>query len=177
MSTLDLYDEYINKGENLLKNGTNEQKKDFIDIVCAAFKDDSKDLSGDDLSCYSIKNSIYENYQPNHNKDLEIILARLKLKKSKENNLGNKAGNNVTNIYNNMNVSVSLEQILQNQNNWNVSEPDKKEIESKLKELESIKNNKTRFWNKASGILKWAIDKGIEVFKIFAPYILKNIQH
>ena len=59
-----------------------------------------------------------------------------------------------------------------------LSEGEKKEIKDLLYSLEGIKSTKDRnmFWEKAKGLLKYLLDKGIDVGIAILPYILNGLQ-
>ena len=79
-----------------------------------------------------------------------------------------------TNVINNyVNLEVSFEQTLNDIRKSSFSDSDKEEMQCKIQELEKLKGNKKTFWEKSANVLKWAIEKGIDVFRIFAPYVLQ----
>lgn len=58
-----------------------------------------------------------------------------------------------------------------------ISPEDKKLLQEYIYSLEGIKNtkNKSKFWDKSKEVLKFLIDKGIDVAKIILPYILSGL--
>lgn len=81
----------------------------------------------------------------------------------------------------NNNISISLPSVIDAIDGVpkeELSEGEKKEIKDLLYSLEGIKSTKDRnmFWEKAKGLLKYLLDKGIDVGIAILPYILNGLQ-
>lgn len=171
-SKTDFYDEQISKLESLLANGTDSQKKKAIQSTIAVFRKEMEDLFPS--LTYNNGESLFSKSETvDLDFDLTILIDRLKKLKAESSDKNSTEADVIVN--NNLVVAISFEQTLQNIKSANCTNTEKEEMETKLTELENSKKNKTEFWKKAASILKWSIERGIEVFKIFAPYILKNI--
>lgn len=194
MDKLEFIDSYIKQCDEIIAaNDYNGAKSLSTDIV-STFKNEIDNIK-DELDNYSLsgfyssrktdflgdlkllkqklKNYYYTIRAENEKMQYELEMARLAqpiLTASAE------AKQTVNN-----NISISLPSVIDAIDGVpkeELSEGEKKEIKDLLYSLEGIKSTKDRnmFWEKAKGLLKYLLDKGIDVGIAILPYILNGLQ-
>lgn len=119
------------------------------------------------------------NYAANIKLEQDRMSYELELAKLKQPNLSATAEaiaeQSITN-----NIEISITNIIDQINkieDEKISPEDKRILQEYIYSLEGIKStkNKSKFWDKSKEVLKFLIDKGIDIAKIILPYILSGL--
>ena len=129
---------------------------------------------------YDLKAAICElEYIKEEIEDDEITIEEGSRKEREENNSSKELHQPViiNNIYNNIS---NINEIKSNiENNSNINDNDKKELIKQLRKLEDLQNSnksKNEKWRVAKDIIKFVIDKGVDVAIMYLPQIWKALQ-
>lgn len=129
---------------------------------------------------YDLKAAICElEYIKEEIEDDEITIEEGSRKEREENNSSKELHQPViiNNIYNNIS---NINEIKSNiENNSNINDNDKKELIEQLRKLEDLQNSnksKNEKWRVAKDIIKFVIDKGVDVAIMYLPQIWKALQ-
>ena len=129
---------------------------------------------------YDLKAAICElEYIKEEIEDDEITIEEGSGKERKENNSSKELHQPViiNNIYNNIS---NINEIKSNiENNSSINDNDKKELIEQLRKLEDLQNSnksKNEKWRVAKDIIKFVIDKGVDVAIMYLPQIWKALQ-
>lgn len=82
--------------------------------------------------------------------------------------------NNENHNENNIDISLSIQQAIKQTENSGLDEETKREVLQKLEEIKQLTEEKTRkknVWEKVKNILKWVIERGIDVAAIVVPVL------
>ncbi len=119
------------------------------------------------------------NYAANIKMEQDRMAHELELAKLKQPNLSATAEaiaeQSITN-----NIEISITNIIDQINkieDEKISPEDKRVLQEYIYSLEGIKStkNKSKFWDKSKEVLKFLIDKGIDIAKIILPYIFSGL--
>lgn len=186
-----LIDEYIEKC-NAPDSLTYDEGKDLIREIVGTFIDEIPNIK---IGLDMYRSRVYtSSVMYDVNGDLRKLKAKLrKLKEDKEaaaaaisptgpvfNITQTQSNDNVN--HNSQTVTIELENVIDSveelTNNGALTEEEKDILIGKLTSLDNTAkkgNNKKDVWAKASGIMKWIADKGVDVGIATLPYILQAL--
>lgn len=194
MDKLEFIDSYIKQCDEIIAaNDYNGAKSLSTDIV-STFKNEIDNIK-DELDNYSLS-GFYSSHKTDFLGDLKLLKQKLENyyytiraeneKMQYELEMARLAQPILTASAEakqtvNNNISISLPSVIDAIDEVpkeELSEGEKKEIKDLLYSLEGIKSTKDRnmFWEKAKGLLKYLLDKGIDVGIAILPYILNGLQ-
>lgn len=194
MDKLEFIDSYIKQCDEIIAaNDYNGAKSLSTDIV-STFKNEIDNIK-DELDNYSLS-GFYSSHKTDFLGDLKLLKQKLENyyytiraeneKMQYELEMASLAQPILTASAEakqtvNNNISISLPSVIDAIDEVpkeELSEGEKKEIKDLLYSLEGIKSTKDRnmFWEKAKGLLKYLLDKGIDVGIAILPYILNGLQ-
>ena len=175
---LDLIDEYLGKIEANFNYQLSQEIAESFQNDIPGIKRSWK-LMGSSIESIKMNKPIFQgmllNYRANlimQEKDKEYELEKLRLQQP--------LINNTLSSSTSMNIEINVSNVIENINGLDndiLGSKDKIYITSKLKELENIKKtaDKNELWLKLKPILKWCIDKGIDVVISVLPYLLSIV--
>lgn len=175
---IELIDKYIKESDEIIKGNIVVEAENMQDEIISVFSSEISNIK-EGLSNYNICGIYDENYKADFIKDLKLLKAKLENYKanicSNEDNYGNKnsiQNQVITNIYNNIEVSINstIEQI--NQFSEDILTQEEKEfIEEKLSSIERLMKNKDKSGVKSKllSIIKYLGDKSIDVIIALLP--------
>lgn len=185
-------DEYIDQLNKAITEKDSTEAERLVKMIIAVYENEIDNIANG-LDNYSYDylalsdNCNINNAVDNYIKDAITLMAKLKNYKS---NLqaglcktsDNNQSINITNdIQQNMqnSIAVSLEQILTDihaLSQEDLSEEDKEKLYGKLTAL-SVEKTKEGKWKKVKEILKWIVDKSVEVGIAVLPYIVQTLRN
>lgn len=184
-------DEYIDKLDKAITEKDSTEAEHLVEMVIAVFENEIDNITNR-LDGYShdylvLSDNCNISNQVDYIKDAKILMEKLKnyqknlqaricktSDKSQYINITNDLQQDMQN-----NISISLEQILTDihaLSQEDLSEKDKKKLDGKLTAL-SVEKTKEGKWKKVKEILKWIVDKSVEVGIAVLPYIVQTLRN
>ncbi len=180
-------DSYIQKLDNSISNKDVAQAKNLQDEIIAVYDREIPNLKGG-LDNYSIAGLYGTGRTVDFLGDAGILRAKLLNFKQNlsaglfiqaQNSKGGITVNQQVHQETSVSVEVSFESTIEAINQLPsavLNDADKEVLAGKLATMQSTKDKNKR-WEKATGILKWIAEKGIEVGIAALPYIVQAIQN
>ncbi|MBQ3409290.1 MAG: hypothetical protein IJH12_08825 [Clostridia bacterium] len=175
---IELIDKYIKESDEIIKGNIVVDAENIQDEIISVFSSEISNIK-EGLSNYNMYGIYNENYKVDFIKDLKLLKAKLENYKANiccnEDNDGNKnsiQNQVITNIYNNIEVSINttIEQIKQFPEDI-LKQEEKEFIEEKLSSIERLMKNKDKSGVKSKllSIIKYLGDKSIDVIIALLP--------
>lgn len=158
------------------ENEINNIKNELDNYSMAGFFQSNRkvDYLGDlKLLKQKLENYYFNIQEENQKREYELEIARLSQPILTASAEANQTVNNC--------IEISFSNLLQNLDELSedkLSNNDKERIKELLFSLEGVKaaKDKVKFWEKAKDLLKYLLDKGVEVAIAILPYLLNGLQ-